>query len=119
MFKLKLAKGRSYSGYGVKATAGSPYVDVEKKETADALAASGYFTLTEETTPAPASGDKDKPLEKMTEKELEAYAAENGIDLAGTGKKAEKLAKIQQALASDDDGENADNGGDLFGEDEV
>ncbi len=115
MFKLRLTKGRSYTGYGVKATAESPCVDVEKKEVADALVAGGYFALIDGT--APASGSKDKPLEKMTEKELEVYAVENGIDLEGAGKKAEKLAKIQQALADKGD-EPADNGGGLFGEDE-
>lgn len=99
MFTLKLIKGRSYTGYGVYATAESPCVEVERKEVADALVARGYFSLI--NMGAPAGGDKtgDKPLEKMTEKELEVYAAENGIDLSGANKKAEKLAAIQQALA--------------------
>ena len=48
----------------------------------------------------------------MTEKELDAYAAENGIYLSGASKKADKLATIQQALAEDD------NAGDLFGDEE-
>lgn len=111
MFKLKLIKGRSYTGHGVKATAAAPFVEVDKKETSDALAASGYFSFVEELADSNEGKDGDKPLEKLTEKELDAYAAENGIDLSGAGKKADKLAKIQQALA-----ENAGTDGDLFGD---
>lgn len=111
MFKLKLIKGRSYTGHGVNATHTRPLVEVDKKKVSDALIASGYFSFVEEL--ANTNDNKtggDKPLEKMTEKELEAYAAENGIDLSGASKKAEKLAAIQQALAESDDG----SGDDLF-----
>ena len=110
MCKVKLIKGLSYTGYGVHATVESPCADVEKKEVADALVASGYFSVID--TGAHTDDGKNgagKPLDKMTEKELEAYAAENGIDLSGASKKAEKLAAIQQALAEDDG-----NGADLF-----
>ena len=40
----------------------------------------------------------------MTEKELDVYAAENGIDISGISKKADKLAAVQKALAESDDG---------------
>ena len=112
MFKLKLIKGRSYTGYGVKADALNPFIEVEKKEVSDALVASGYCSFVEGGVNADNDKGGDKPLEKMTEKELDAYAAENGIDLSGAGKKADKLAAIQQALAEDD------NAGDLFGDEE-
>lgn len=112
MFKLKLIKGRSYTGYGVKADALNPFIEVSKKEVSDALVASGYFSFVEGEVNADNDKGGDKPLEKMTEKELDAYAAENGIDLSGAGKKADKLAAIQQALAEDD------NAGDLFGDEE-
>lgn len=111
MCKLKLIKGRSYTGYGVKASAESPCVDVAKKEVADALIASGYFSLIEETPSGNSGGEK--PIEKMTEKELDAYAAENGIDLAGVSGKAKKLARIQEALATADD-----DGSDLFNDED-
>lgn len=114
MCKLKLIKGRSYTGYGVKASVKRPCVDVDKKEVADALIASGYFSLVEETAGSNFNGEK--PIEKMTEKELDAYAAENGIDLAGVSGKAKKLAKIQDALAADDNG--ADDGSDLFNDED-
>lgn len=107
MYKLKLLRGRSYTGNGVKATAVSPIIEVESKETSDSLIASGYFSLVSEAT-APSNMSDDKPITKMTEKELEAYAAENGIDLTGCNKKAEKLTTIQQALEA----------GELFGEEE-
>lgn len=112
MCKLKLIKGRSYTGYGVKASVESPCVDVDKKEVADALIASGYFSLVEENADDGNSGG-EKPIEKMTEKELDAYAAENGIDLAGVSGKAKKLAKIQEALA-----DNGDDGSDLFNDED-
>lgn len=115
MFTLKLTKGRSYTGYGVKATVRKPLVEVDKKDVSDALIASGYFSLIEAAVPETGG---EKPLEKMTEKELEAYAAENGIDLAGASKKAEKLAAIQQALAAADAGENDEETADLFGDEE-
>uniref|UniRef100_A0AAU8AXD7 HeH/LEM domain protein n=1 Tax=Dulem virus 37 TaxID=3145755 RepID=A0AAU8AXD7_9CAUD len=99
MYKLKLIKGRSYTGRGVKATASNPVIEVETKEISDSLLASGYFSFVGEAVPAnSASSVSDKPLTKMTEKELEAYAEENGIDLTGLSKKADKLAAIQQAL---------------------
>lgn len=99
MYKLKLIKGRSYTGRGVKATSESPVVEAESKVAYDALIASGYFVSVGEAAPTGAAGGTDeKPLAKMTEKELEAYAEENGIDLSGASKKADKLAIIQQAL---------------------
>lgn len=114
MCKLKLIKGRSYTGYGVKAAVESPCVDVDKKEVADALIASGYFSLVEETAGGNSGGEK--PIEKMAEKELDAYAAENGIDLAGVSGKAKKLAKIQDALTAGDNG--VDDGSDLFNDED-
>lgn len=121
MCRLKLIKGRSYTGYGVKVSAESPCVDVVKKEVADALIASGYFSLIEEAADGGNSGG-DKPIEKMTEKELDAYAAENGIDLAGVSGKAKKLAKIQEVLAAaetGDDNDDGDNdGSDLFNDED-
>lgn len=112
MFKLKLIKGLSYTGYGIKATAANPFVEVDKKEVSDALVASRYFSFIEGEPSANNDKSGDKPLEKMTEKELEAYAAENGIDLSGASKKADKLTVIQQALAE------SDNADDLFGDEE-
>ena len=106
MYKLKLIKGRSYTGYGVTATSVSPIVDVESEETAKTLIASKYFSVIsetaeiEKTTSSAVTATAEKPLNKMTEKELEAYAAENGIELTGLKKKADKLSAIQQALES-------------------
>lgn len=110
MNKVKLIKGRSYTGYGIKATAESPCIEVAKKEVAEALVATGYFSLIEASADADNSGN-EKPVDKMTEKELDAYAAENGIDLTGVSGKAKKLAKIQESLEASD---GADDGSDLF-----
>lgn len=117
MYKLQLTKGRSYTGRGVKATAEKPFVEVKDKETSEALVASGRFILAGEVKDdGGAGGGNDKPVDKMTEKELEAYAAENGIDLAGLTKKADKLAKILEVLAAADGGDG-EGGDDLFNED--
>ena len=45
MYRLKLTKARSYTRGGVTVTQEKPLVDVEDAETANALLASGYFTL--------------------------------------------------------------------------
>jgi hypothetical protein len=48
---------------------------------------------------APSPGEaSDAPTEKNTVAEIEAYAGEHGIDLAGASTKAEKVAAIQAAL---------------------
>ncbi len=114
MFKLRLIRGRSYAGV-VKVKAERPIIEVADKATAEFLVSTGRFALLE--APAPKDNDPgDKPIEKMTEAQLDAYAAENGIDLTGLKKKAEKLAKIQEALTPADD-EDEDTGGELdFGE---
>lgn len=109
MFKLKLIKGRSYTGHGISVSSVDPFIEVSDKEKSDALAATGYFSVVSESTPE--RPHEEKPLDKMSEKELEAYAAENGIDISGVNKKADKLALIQQALA------DASTSEDLFGED--
>ena len=45
MYRLKLTKARSYTRGNITATQEKPLVDVEDAETANALLASGYFTL--------------------------------------------------------------------------
>lgn len=104
MTKLRLIKGRSYTGNGIRATSEKPFIEIENKTIADALVASGYFSVVSESEPPKI---EDKPLEKMSEKELETYAAENGIDISGLSKKADKIAAIQRALTE---------AGELFGE---
>jgi hypothetical protein len=117
-YKLKLIKGRSYTGYGVKVRDDKPIVTVKDKETSDALMATGYFSLVNvgdspapPTISEPLNTDSDdniheheKQLEKMTEKQLESFAVENRIDLAGAKGKADKLERIKQFLADNDSG---------------
>lgn len=97
MFKLKLIKSRSYTGHGVSVSSANPFIEVSDKEKSDALAASGYFSVVSED--ALERSHKEKAFDKMNDKELDAYAAENGIDISGANKKSEKLAIIRQALA--------------------
>lgn len=96
MFKVKLIKGLSYTG-AVRVTKADPVAEVEEKELAEALVASGYFELVE-------ASDEGVNLDKMTKAQLEAYAAENGIDLTGKTSKADIIVAIKEAQSSDDDG---------------
>ena len=113
--KVKLIKGRSYSAKGVNVTAGSPIFETDDGNLAKRLIASGHF----EAVAEPANGNsgeiKEKPVDKMTEAELDAYAKEKGIDLTGLSKKADKLAKIQEAMKppgnNNPPGDNGENGG--------
>lgn len=47
----------------------------------------------------------EKPLEDMTAKELRAYAAEIGLEFPANAKKADILAEILEAEASEEDDE--------------
>jgi len=95
--KLKLIKGRSYTATGVKVTAEKPIFETDDNKLAKMLVESGYFVAVEEPKNDD-SGKKEKPVDKMTEKELDEYAAQNNIDLGEIKGKAEKLAKIQEVL---------------------
>lgn len=106
MLKLKLIKGGSYTGYGVTASTKNPFIVVDKKDVYTALIASGYFSAVEcpvVESHVDANHEAEKSFEKMTEKELNAYAAKNGISLAGISKKADKLAAIQRAVSAEND----------------
>lgn len=62
----------------------------DSKRKRDRLLELGY-TLVEEETP-------ETDLDKMTEKQLDAYAKEHNIDLKGCKNKAEKLEKIKAVV---------------------
>jgi hypothetical protein len=101
MYKLKLIRGRSYSGHGVKATAKEPLVDVAKKNIADYLVECGRFELVVEekvsTSGQATTIPEGKPTDKWTVAQLQAYADERGIDLTGAANKAAMVAVIQEA----------------------
>ena len=113
--KLKLVKGRSYSSGKVKVTKEKPIFETADDKLAAALIESGFFVAVSERLEQSSSipvknkpdGDKEPetnkvrlgiPLEKMTEPQLVAYAAEKGINLTGLPLKKDKLAKIQEFL---------------------
>ena len=112
--KLKLIKGLSYRGGKdgtLRATKDKPFCVVETLEEAQAAVASGHFQLVEElkvkeTEKAP-DPDATKSLSKMTKDELEAYAAEIGVDLSECKNNDERKDAIKKALegtVTDDDG---------------
>jgi hypothetical protein len=121
VYRLKLIRGRSYIGRGLKATAQKPFVETVSEQTAEYLVACGRFELVETIDPgaetdsggAGESGD-DVPGDGWTVAQLRAYAGENGIDLTGVKNvKADILAKIQEAESVNDGESGVD-----FGEDE-
>ena len=74
---------------------GNVHVTVTERK-AKHLEGIGYKRVEEPQQGAP-DGAK---LDKMTVAELEAYAQPNGIDLKDCDNKAEKLAKIKEALGT-------------------
>lgn len=111
--KLKLIKGLSYRGGKdgtLKATKDKPFCFVETMEEAQAAIASGYFQLVNEPkvneSEKPSDPDNIKSISKMSKDELEAYAAEKGIDISGCKNNDERKEAIKKALeeATADDG---------------
>jgi len=109
MVRIKLVKGLSYSGI-VTATKKNPFVTTDE-ETAKEAVATGYFTIEEvieeypektgedqeEDQAPPTSDDKvQKPIEKMTKPELEAYAKANGIDISSCTNNEQRIALIKE-----------------------
>ena len=54
----------------------------------------------------------------MTVQQLEAYAAEKGIDLEGASRKADIIAKIAAAETADGNNDGENDGAADYGEDE-
>jgi len=63
---------------------------VDSEDKAEALKSKGFEVVKD------AEEKTEKPLSKMTEAELDAYAAEKGIDLTDLKNKTEKLKKIKE-----------------------
>ncbi|MCD7958219.1 MAG: hypothetical protein LUF89_01505 [Ruminococcus sp.] len=108
MYKLKLVKGHSYTGYGVKATQKSPFVEVSSKEISDSLIASGYFSLAAETETPTAStiasaataeteAETETDIEKISLAQLKALAQQIGLDTKGLKSKADYIEAINTA----------------------
>ena len=133
MVQLKLIKGLSYSGI-ITATAKKPFVTTDD-ETAKKAVETGYFAVVENiggelpvgniqnpnVTTVEGSGaskeDGKKSFDKMTKAELEAYAAENGIDISQCTNNKQKIElinkaaaeKLTAALSLDEEEEDPDN----------
>ena len=105
MYKLRLARGMSYTGHGLKATKKEPYVNTPDKAVAEYLVESKHFEFAEhqaqgsETPPGVHPTDDSLPNEQWTVQQLQAFAAEKDIDIAGLKLKPEIYARIQEALA--------------------
>lgn len=120
MYRLKLIKGRTYWGAGVKASQEKPFVEVETEEHADHLVKTGYFIMVEEEMPVQTKENADadlvfpdgddaedcdsessilEELQKKKKEELIQYASESGIDITGCKTKDDMISKILEALA--------------------
>ena len=82
-YRLKLTKARSYTRGSVTVTQEKPFADVEDAKTAEALLASGYFTLVSSTNeaeaePEPESGAESKANSGETLKILTGRNCRNG-----------------------------------------
>jgi len=111
-YKLKLIRGRSYTGNGISANIKNPIIETGNKQVADKLVAGKRFELIDVVEPnVNNEADNGVPNEKWSVAQLKDYAAANGVDLTGAKAKADILAKIQET------GEENGNGVD-FGENE-
>jgi len=90
MYHLKLSKGLSYYGGGIKATKKNPDVYVEDEASAALALASGYFKLVSKVF-----------LEDMDNDELKKLAADMGVDATGLSHK--ELAERVAAETIEDD----------------
>lgn len=125
MYRLKLIKGKTYWGAGVKASQEKPFVEVETEEHADHLVKTGYFIMIEEEMPVqtmpvqtkentdadlvfPDGDDAEdcdsessilEELQKKKKEELIQYASGSGIDITGCKTKDDMISKILEALA--------------------
>lgn len=125
MYRLKLIKGRTYWGAGVKASQEKPFVEVETIEHAEKLVKTGYFAMDESVQTSNSScvnvadaeekdgfdfsvddeeeaAEEDSVLAELQKKkkdELVKYASEHGIDITGCKTRDDIISKIFEALA--------------------
>lgn len=116
MYYLRLIKARSYSGYGLRATAEKPIVTTKDEVAYKAALASGYFAEVDPDEQPPQKPDNTGTIETidtMNTTKLRAYAKKLGLDLSWpSGTAADAIrADIRAALAegegSEDDGNDA------------
>lgn len=120
MYRLKLIKGKTYWGAGVKASQEKPIVEVKTKDHAERLLKSGHFAFfdfgeevkapeapsetkedslfadEEEVEEEPGNPDLDE-LKAKKKDELVDYAAECGIDITGCKTKEDIFNRIVEA----------------------
>ena len=97
MFKVKLIKGLSYTGV-VRVTKHDPYAEVESKEAADALVASGYFELVEAEPAAETAGGAES--NETAAPKAEGVAPE--APKAEAPKKSKKSKKAEAEAKADE-----------------
>lgn len=115
MYRLKLIKGKTYWGRGVKASQSDPIVCVSDTEQANQLVQSGFFTFVEnpnetardeseedflfpEEEPVPEESTILAELQQMTKAELMEYAENRGISVIACKTKNDMITKIMEEM---------------------
>ena len=115
MCRLKLIKGKTYWGRGVKASQSDPIVCVSDVERANQLVQSGFFvflenpneTVRDETEedflfPEEEPVSEESPmlaeLQQKTKAELMEYAENRGISVTGCKTKDDVISKITEEM---------------------
>lgn len=108
MRHLRLKKGLSYTGPGIRATKAAPDVFLEDDKAADAAIASGYFKEVEDGSivpPPKAPTGTIEAIDTMGATKLRAYAKEKGLALTWpSGTPADTIREdIRAALAAQEE----------------
>lgn len=115
MYRLKLIKGKTYWGRGVKASQSDPIVCVSDTEQANQLVQSGFFTFVEnpnetardeseedflfpEEEPVSEESPMLMELQQKTKAELMEYAENRGISVTGCKTKDDVITKIAEEM---------------------
>ena len=99
MTKLKLIRGRTYIGCGIKVSALKPFIEVKDKETADYLVESKRFMRVsdEDFKNAGGSGDAGKQTPQKSEYDLlKEKATALGLEFKGSISKADLTKLIEE-----------------------
>lgn len=115
MYRIKLIKGKTYWGRGVKASQSDPIVCVSDIEQAKQLVQSGFFVFVEnpnetardeseedflfaEQEPVPEESPILAELQQMTKAELMEYAENRGISVIACKTKDDMITKIMEEM---------------------
>ena len=108
MYHIKLVKGRSYTGNGIRATNTKPDVYLDDENAAQKAVGSGYFVFVEApavNTPSSTSAatgakivETPSVIKKLNKTQLEERAVKLGIDISAARNNDERAGMVIAAL---------------------